>query len=160
MAPSRTLLHRIASAIAQPYTRLQMRPVARQISTSVVRSQYVPRCVPLQLSLACRITLSIPRTRLYSQEANAGPVAPDYLNEAELHIFNKIKGEMEPTKLEVCVKPDLNFVYPEIGAGAWLTPIAIMHSRPNTSEISIAAHRACTSSEHCSILRGRCGELH
>jgi stress-induced morphogen len=87
-------------------------------------------------------------------------VAPDYLNEAELHIFNKIKGEMEPTKLEVCVKPDLNFVYPEIGAGAWLTPIAIMHSRPNTSEISIAAHRACTSSEHCSILRGRCGELH
>jgi hypothetical protein len=150
MAPSRALLHRIASAIAQPYTRLQMRPVARQISTSVVRSQYVPRCVPLQLSLACRITLSIPRTRLYSQEANAGPVAPDYLNEAELHIFNKIKGEMEPTKLEVCVKPDLNFVY----------PIAIMHSRPNTSEISIAAHRACTSSEHCSILRGRCGELH
>ncbi|KAL7776360.1 hypothetical protein CFE70_006776 [Pyrenophora teres f. teres 0-1] len=27
--------------------------------------------------------------------------APDYLNEAELHVFNKIQAELEPVKLEV-----------------------------------------------------------
>jgi hypothetical protein len=137
MAPSRALLRRITSATAQPYTRLQMRPVARHISTSVVRSQHVPRCTPMQLNRAHCITLSTPRTRLYSQEASAGPVAPDYLNEAELHIFNKIKGEMEPTKLEVCISSARNFVCSEIGAVAWLTPIAPMHSRPTTSELSM-----------------------
>ncbi|KAH4117183.1 hypothetical protein HBI88_142880 [Parastagonospora nodorum] len=39
--------------------------------------------------------------RSYSQQATTGPVAPDYLNEAELHVFNKIKGELDPVKLEV-----------------------------------------------------------
>jgi hypothetical protein len=29
------------------------------------------------------------------------PEPPDYLNEAELHIFNKIKAELAPAKLEV-----------------------------------------------------------
>ncbi|CAN9286239.1 unnamed protein product [Alternaria alternata] len=33
--------------------------------------------------------------------ASAAPEAPDYLNEAELHVFNKIKSELEPVKLEV-----------------------------------------------------------
>ncbi|KAF2638602.1 bola-like protein, partial [Massarina eburnea CBS 473.64] len=29
------------------------------------------------------------------------PEPPDYLNERELHIFNKVKGALEPVKLEV-----------------------------------------------------------
>ncbi|KAG9197720.1 hypothetical protein G6514_001111 [Epicoccum nigrum] len=32
---------------------------------------------------------------------HGAPEPPDFLNEAELHIFNKIRGELEPTKLEV-----------------------------------------------------------
>lgn len=39
--------------------------------------------------------------RSYSAQANGAPEPPDFLNEAELHVFNKIKGELEPTKLEV-----------------------------------------------------------
>jgi|TARA_R110002003_G_scaffold274_2_gene18009 hypothetical protein len=39
--------------------------------------------------------------RSYSQTAAAAPEPPEYLNEAELHIFNKIKTELEPVKLEV-----------------------------------------------------------
>lgn len=40
-------------------------------------------------------------TRSYSAQASGAPEPPDFLNEAELHVFNKIKGELEPTKLEV-----------------------------------------------------------
>ncbi|KAF2277783.1 bola-like protein [Westerdykella ornata] len=39
-------------------------------------------------------------TRPYSQPATA-PEPPDYLNDAERHIFDKIKAELEPVKLEV-----------------------------------------------------------
>ncbi len=39
--------------------------------------------------------------RAYSAQASGAPEPPDFLNEAELHIFNKIRGELEPTKLEV-----------------------------------------------------------
>jgi len=35
-------------------------------------------------------------------EGNSGKVeAPDYLSEGEMHVFNKLKQELEPTKLEV-----------------------------------------------------------
>jgi len=36
--------------------------------------------------------------RLY---ATSTPEPPDYLDEAELHIFNKIKSELQPARLEV-----------------------------------------------------------
>ncbi|EUC29818.1 hypothetical protein COCCADRAFT_105549 [Bipolaris zeicola 26-R-13] len=39
--------------------------------------------------------------RAYSQSASTTLQAPDYLNEAELHVFNKLKSELEPVKLEV-----------------------------------------------------------
>jgi len=36
------------------------------------------------------------------ESGDAGKVeAPDYLSEGELHVFNKLKQELEPTKLEV-----------------------------------------------------------
>ncbi|KAF2003162.1 bola-like protein, partial [Amniculicola lignicola CBS 123094] len=33
--------------------------------------------------------------------SSTAPEPPDYLNEKELHIFNKVKGELEPVRLEV-----------------------------------------------------------
>lgn len=45
------------------------------------------------------------QSRSYSSpSADSGPDAvqpPDYLNEKELHVFNKIKAELEPVRLEV-----------------------------------------------------------
>jgi hypothetical protein len=38
--------------------------------------------------------------KMYSQAGNA-PQPPDYLSEGELEIFNKIKAELDPTRLEV-----------------------------------------------------------
>lgn len=37
---------------------------------------------------------------MYSQAGNA-PQPPDYLSESELEIFNKIKAELDPIRLEV-----------------------------------------------------------
>ncbi|KAL6704838.1 hypothetical protein ACN47E_007521 [Coniothyrium glycines] len=42
-----------------------------------------------------------PCIRLYSQTATAVPQPPEYLNEAELHIFEKIRATLNPVKLEV-----------------------------------------------------------
>jgi len=38
--------------------------------------------------------------RMYSQ-ASSTPQPPDYLSEGELEIFNKIKAELDPIRLEV-----------------------------------------------------------
>lgn len=40
---------------------------------------------------------------MYSQAGNA-PQPPDYLSEGELEIFNKIKAELDPTRLEVHIQ--------------------------------------------------------
>lgn len=48
-----------------------------------------------------RLRITYAPTRAYSAQASGAPEPPDFLNEAELHIFNKIRGELEPTKLEV-----------------------------------------------------------
>lgn len=48
-----------------------------------------------------RLRITHAPTRAYSAQASGAPEPPDFLNEAELHIFNKIRGELEPTKLEV-----------------------------------------------------------
>ncbi|KAF3033971.1 hypothetical protein E8E12_003850 [Didymella heteroderae] len=96
MAPSRAILiRRIASVCVQP--QIRMRASARLVSTSAaaVRSQRIRANVVPRLQ-----TISTPR-RAYSAEASGAPEPPDFLNEAELHIFNKIRGELEPTKLEV-----------------------------------------------------------
>jgi hypothetical protein len=49
------------------------------------------------------------------------------LNEAELHIFNKIRGELDPVKLEVCehvLATRNTLVHTELGALAWPIPMA------------------------------------
>ncbi|KAJ4343114.1 hypothetical protein N0V95_006762 [Ascochyta clinopodiicola] len=96
MAPSRAILiRRITSACVRP--QIRNRPSARLLSTSatVVRPQCIRATALLQLQ-ATRTS-----ARPYSAQASGAPQPPDFLNEAELHVFNKIKGELEPTKLEV-----------------------------------------------------------
>lgn len=40
-----------------------------------------------------------------SSSSSSGPEPPDYLDERELHIFNLIKSELKPSKLEVNSSP-------------------------------------------------------
>ncbi|CAE7188274.1 hypothetical protein P3342_008910 [Pyrenophora teres f. teres] len=98
MAPSRALLlRRITSVAGTPFSRAGSRLLT--ISASRLRStQQVPA---LRFSLSQQSRFAIPCIRAYSQSANTTPQAPDYLNEAELHVFNKIQAELEPVKLEV-----------------------------------------------------------
>lgn len=97
MAPSRALLRRVTTACMRLHT------------TATSRLTYIATATPLQRRTILTPRLALTRcaylpatsTRSYSQPSNSAPEPPDYLNEAELHIFNKIKGELEPVKLEV-----------------------------------------------------------
>ncbi|EAT79613.2 hypothetical protein HBH56_184300 [Parastagonospora nodorum] len=100
MAPSRALLRRITTS-AQPRPTRYIRPAARLISTSVARPKCSASICASQISQPHHTRFLATSIRSYSQQATTGPVAPDYLNEAELHVFNKIKGELDPVKLEV-----------------------------------------------------------
>ncbi|KAH7408515.1 bola protein [Phaeosphaeria sp. MPI-PUGE-AT-0046c] len=101
MAPSRALLRRITSASIKSYTHTLLRPTARCHSTSVVRPQCSTRlATPTSKPVRCTHP-ALSSIRSYSQPASSAPEPPDYLNEAELHIFNKITGELDPVKLEV-----------------------------------------------------------
>jgi hypothetical protein len=77
-----------------------MRAGARLFSSpaAVVRSH----C--MRATASPRIWTAPGTTREYSAQAAGAPEPPDFLNEAELHIFKKIRGELEPTKLEVRVR--------------------------------------------------------
>jgi hypothetical protein len=99
MAPSRALLlRRLTSATVTPC----LRPTTRLLTTSATTLRRIQQPSALQHDLWRQSQFSAPCTRLYSQSASAAPEAPDYLNEAELHVFNKIMAELEPVKLEVC----------------------------------------------------------
>ncbi|KZM21294.1 uncharacterized protein EKO05_0011525 [Ascochyta rabiei] len=96
MAPSRaTLIRRMTSACVQP--RIRVHASTRLLSTpaTVVR----PQCI--QATALPQFQATRTSARPYSAQASGAPQPPDFLNEAELHVFNKIKGELEPTKLEV-----------------------------------------------------------
>ncbi|KAI4637585.1 hypothetical protein J4E83_000402 [Alternaria metachromatica] len=98
MAPSRAiLLRRIASAATAPC----LRPTSRLLTSSTSALCRTQQSSVLRSSLSRQSHLPKLCTRSYSQSASAAPEAPDYLNEAELHVFNKIKAELEPVKLEV-----------------------------------------------------------
>ncbi|KAH7340036.1 bola protein [Pyrenochaeta sp. MPI-SDFR-AT-0127] len=96
MAPSRALVRRITSTSVAQFLCL----TPRLASTSASRLQLSQ--MPPALHLGWPQPLFSPAicTRSYSQQATV-PEPPDYLNEAELHVFNKIKAELEPVKLEV-----------------------------------------------------------
>ncbi|KAF2795596.1 bola-like protein [Melanomma pulvis-pyrius CBS 109.77] len=94
MAPSRALARSAASAFVRPPPRATLRLLfmARRISCLAAVRPTALQPGPLRNSPATATS-----TRSYSQ----APEPPDYLNEAELHIFNKIKAELAPVKLEV-----------------------------------------------------------
>lgn len=102
MAPSRALLiQRMASACTRP--QIPMRAGARLFSSPAAPAAVArPRCMRAAVTPRFRNTPAT--TRAYSAPADGAPEPPDFLNEAELHIFNKIRGELEPTKLEVRVR--------------------------------------------------------
>ncbi|KAL6174262.1 hypothetical protein ACJQWK_00401 [Exserohilum turcicum] len=97
MAPSRALLRRGLATATPCWRPASCLPTA--FATPIQKPQHIPalRPGPWRQPLSCT-----PRTQAYSQSASTTPQAPDYLNEAELHVFNKIKSELEPLKLEVC----------------------------------------------------------
>jgi hypothetical protein len=98
MAPSRAILiRRIASAYVQP--QVSRRASARLLATSASAIAVRPQCI--RPTAVPRLQTAYTSSRAYSAEASGAPEPPDFLNEAELHIFNKIRGELEPTKLEV-----------------------------------------------------------
>ncbi|KAF1829381.1 bola-like protein [Decorospora gaudefroyi] len=98
MAPSRAFLCRISSALATVTPRSQ--PTWRLLTACETKLRRKQQLSTL-LGRWPHSQISAPSKRSYSQSASATPEAPDYLNEAELHVFNKIKSELEPVKLEV-----------------------------------------------------------
>jgi hypothetical protein len=74
----------------------------RLLTTSATTLRRSQQPSALQYGLSRQSQFVALCTRSYSQSASSSPEAPDYLNEAELHVFNKIKAELEPVKLEVC----------------------------------------------------------
>lgn len=115
MAPSRAVLRSATTAFAALRTssRTLASPVTRQL-------HHLSSVRPIANT---RTTLPTLYTRRFnSSEAasaaaapeSAAVEAPDYLDEKELHIFQKLNAELEPTKLEVCFPcpPQLSFVLP------------------------------------------------
>lgn len=137
MAPSRIHLN-VIRRIASHSTPHPVRLRPRLLSTAASTTHAVRRAAALHAGPARTPHFPTICTRSYSQSTAASPEPPDYLNEAELHVFNKIKAELEPVKLEV------HFPFStrtELGALAWMTPIAI----------PITAPRACTSYFSCGV---------
>ncbi|KAF2846431.1 bola-like protein [Plenodomus tracheiphilus IPT5] len=96
MAPSRAAL-RITSAFAQP----KFRPAARLLSTHTTQTPRIHSLSALRRGPTRHPCFPVTCMRAYSQSASTTLEPPDYLNEAELHVFNKIKAELDPVKLEV-----------------------------------------------------------
>ncbi|KAF2448185.1 bola-like protein [Karstenula rhodostoma CBS 690.94] len=92
MAPSRALL-----VVAQLRPSPRLLPATRRTISSCAQA-HRSRLSPALLSGPTRAFPALSSRRAY---ATAAPEPPDYLNEAELHIFNKIKAELQPVKLEV-----------------------------------------------------------
>lgn len=95
MAPSR--------AFIQAFSQLTARTLPpRAISYSLLQPRPIP---PIRLGRTFNIQLHSYITREFSTETTPSPEAPDYLSESELRIFNKLKTELNPTKLEVISQP-------------------------------------------------------
>ncbi|THW48671.1 bola-like protein [Aureobasidium pullulans] len=102
MAPSRAVLRNATITFAALRT-------SSRTSTSLVTRQLHHLSIARPIANT-RTTLSTLYTRRFnSSEAasaaaapeSAAVEAPDYLDEKELHIFQKLNAELEPTKLEV-----------------------------------------------------------
>ena len=100
MAPSRAVARCVAQLRLQSTARLQL----------AHRIQYRPISVATASHPLPLLSRSVPRPlpsskRPYSSSSTSSPEPPDYLSEGELHVFNKIKAELHPVRLEVCHLP-------------------------------------------------------
>ncbi|KAH0145995.1 hypothetical protein KCU67_g12415, partial [Aureobasidium melanogenum] len=104
MAPSRIVLRSASSAFAA------LRTSSRTLASAAPAARQLHHISSSTRTLLPRNTLSAtftttPTRRFNSSdtsvEAPSAVEAPDYLDEKELHIFQKLAAELSPTKLEV-----------------------------------------------------------
>ncbi|KAG9678110.1 hypothetical protein KCU99_g9598, partial [Aureobasidium melanogenum] len=104
MAPSRTALRSASTAFAA------LRTSSRTLASAAPAARQLHYISSSTRTLLPRNTLSAtftttPTRRFNSSDASveapSAVEAPDYLDEKELHIFQKLAAELSPTKLEV-----------------------------------------------------------
>ncbi|CAD0110174.1 unnamed protein product [Aureobasidium uvarum] len=103
MAPSRAVLRSASTALAA------LRSSSRTLASAALPARQLHHLSPSSRSTLTRrfVLTTSPSLRHNSSDAAAAPSpataveAPDYLDEKELHIFQKLAAELSPTKLEV-----------------------------------------------------------
>ncbi|THY45777.1 bola-like protein [Aureobasidium pullulans] len=102
MAPSRAVLRNatITFAALRTSSRTSTSPVTRQLHHLSIARPIANTRTTLSTLYTRRFNSSEAATAAAAPES-AAVEAPDYLDEKELHIFQKLNAELEPTKLEV-----------------------------------------------------------
>ncbi|THY74896.1 bola-like protein [Aureobasidium pullulans] len=102
MAPSRAVLRNatITFAALRTSSRTSTSPVTRQLHHLSIARPIANARTTLSTLYTRRFNSSEAATAAAAPES-AAVEAPDYLDEKELHIFQKLNAELEPTKLEV-----------------------------------------------------------
>ncbi|THZ43443.1 bola-like protein [Aureobasidium pullulans] len=108
MAPSRAVLRNatITFAALRTSSRTSTSPVTRQLHHLSIARPIANTRTTLPTLYKRRFNSPEAATAAAAAAAAAAPEsaaveAPDYLDEKELHIFQKLNAELEPTKLEV-----------------------------------------------------------
>ncbi|TIA32431.1 bola-like protein [Aureobasidium pullulans] len=107
MAPSRAVLRNatITFAALRTSSRTSTSPVTRQLHHLSIARPIANTRTTLSTLYTRRFNSSEAATAAAAAAAaapeSAAVEAPDYLDEKELHIFQKLNVELEPTKLEV-----------------------------------------------------------
>lgn len=117
MAPSRAVLRNatITFAALRTSSRTSTSPVTRQLHHLSIARPIANTRTTLPTLYTRRFNSSEAATAAAAAAPESAAVeAPDYLDEKELHIFQKLNAELEPTKLEVRFPcpPHLSFVLP------------------------------------------------
>lgn len=79
-----------------------IRSAASRASTILKSPITIRQSPPLVKPVALRPSGPVFISRSYATESPAAVEAPDYLDEGERKIFDTIKQELQPVKLEVC----------------------------------------------------------
>ncbi|THV92088.1 bola-like protein [Aureobasidium pullulans] len=103
MAPSRAVLRNatITFAALRTSSRTSTSPVTRQLHHLSIARPIANTRTTLSTLYTRRFNSSEAATAAAAAPESAAVEAPDYLDEKELHIFQKLNTELEPTKLEV-----------------------------------------------------------
>ncbi|THW89058.1 bola-like protein [Aureobasidium pullulans] len=103
MAPSKAVLRNatITFAALRTSSRTSTSPVTRQLHHLSIARPIANTRTTLPTLYTRRFNSSEAATAAAAAPESAAVEAPDYLDEKELHIFQKLNAELEPTKLEV-----------------------------------------------------------